>query len=98
MTLYSPKTNESVQLFIKHDKTYVIQINFFDSIKTLKELVTNKVGIPSELFNLIYGWHYLKDDNNISDYHISKDSMIYLNVKIKPNMTNTNNILFKIKY
>ena len=52
-------TNNSFNLFIKHDKTYVLQITKNIKIIELRKLISDKIKIPTDIFYLVFGGRIL---------------------------------------
>ena len=86
-------TNNSFNLFIKHDKTYVLQITKNIKLLELRKLIRDKIKIPTDIFYLVFGGKILDtmkllllnptidQINNCKDSllpYIGTDSTIYL--------------------
>jgi len=61
-----------MQLFLNttNNKTLIININYFDKIKDIKQIIKDKEGIPIEKQYLIFSGITLQDENLLSDYNI----------------------------
>ena len=60
------------------DITVIVQCDRRDSILRIKEKICDKTGIPSSQQHLSLDGEYLKDDRTAGDYHIEKESTLYL--------------------
>lgn len=53
-----------------------------ETIKSVKEKLKDKDGVPVNEQRLIYGGHQLEDSKTLSDYSILRDSTIHLVLKL----------------
>ena len=69
-----------MKVFVKlpSDITVIVQCDKRDSVLRIKEKICDKTGIPSSQQRLVLDGEYLKDDRTAGDYHIEKESTLYL--------------------
>ena len=69
-----------VKVFVKlpSDITVIVQCDRRDSILRIKEKICDKTGIPSSQQHLSLDGEYLQNDHTAGDYHIEKESTLYL--------------------
>jgi hypothetical protein len=68
-----------IQLFIKNDRTVLIDIEREESIKKLYDMVSNKIEIPKRYYRLNYQGKTIRSKhnyNNISDYNITNNATL----------------------
>ncbi len=74
-----------MQIFIKHNRTYTLEVEKETTIDELKQKIKDKLGlIPKSYFMVCSG--KLIGSGNISDYKIEKDSTIYINLRLNYKM------------
>lgn len=80
--------NEKINVFVKFNRTTMYQLNNTTTIKELKDMITDKEGIPSELYYLMCGTRILTE-GSLNDNNIGNETTIYLILRIggKPNKT-----------
>ena len=74
-----------IQIFVNviHvKKTITLEVEPDHSIKTVKSLIQNKQGIPSDQQCLMFAGIELEDSGTLNDYRISKESTLDLILKI----------------
>lgn len=73
-----------MQIFVKTltGKTMTLDVNAADTIENLKAMIEDRDGIPSELQRLVYAGKELQDGSILSDYKITKDSNIFLILRL----------------
>ena len=69
-----------MQLIVKYNKSYVIEVEHNISTKELKEIISDYLYIPSKNFYLTYG-SKIMDKNYISNYNLTENSTIWLHVR-----------------
>lgn len=58
-------------------KTFVInELESYDTIRSLKLIVSNKFNIPYNVFYLIYSGKMLVDEKTLSDYNLQSECCI----------------------
>jgi len=67
-----------MQIFVRvlTGRTLVLKVDAEDSIDAVKHMIRSKTGIPGQLFYLTYAGKSLMDSRLVSDYNLSKDSML----------------------
>ena len=80
----------NMQIFFKNLEgiCYVLEVTGEDTIENVKALVGGKTGDKPCDFDLIYAGKWLKGDNTLSDYNISKESTLHM----KPKMGHKNSV------
>jgi len=78
-----------MQIFVKNldGKTITINIKPTDTIKQLKSKVQEKVGVPADAQRLIFSGKQLEDGRLVSDYHIQKESTLFLVLRLRGGKT-----------
>lgn len=64
-------------------KTITLEVESSDTIKSVKEKIQEKEGVPTENQRLIFDRHKLDDVKTLSDYGINAESTLLLSVKIR---------------
>ena len=74
------RTKFGRQIFIRTltGKTVSLDVKKEDTIELIKYKIHKKEGIPQVLQKLIFAGKLLEDEKTINDYHIYKESVIYL--------------------
>ena len=71
-----------MQIFIKIEKTLTLDCESSDSVKTIKQMILEKAGIPLEKQRLICNSIQLNDDNmTLEDCNINPHQTIHLLVR-----------------
>ena len=71
-------SNATMQIFIKHDKTYTITCNQVDTIAQIKERFYQKVSLYNISTKLTYGGKVLDNDRTLASYNIHKLSTLFV--------------------
>ena len=73
-----------MQIFIKtqRGKTIVLEAEGEESIKSIKEKIKEREGIPEDFQYLIFGRKTLQNEKTLKDYGINDQSTIQQNLKI----------------
>ena len=66
-------TNKKIEIFV----------NSNDKVKTIKDKIQEKEGIPPDQQALVFGGNRLGDDNFISDYNITDNSKVHLVLRLR---------------
>lgn len=77
--------SEDFQIFVKTltNKNFVITVNANDDVRTIKERILEKEGIPPDQQRLIFAGKQIEDGNKISDYSIGKDATVHLVLRLR---------------
>ena len=72
-----------IQIFIQTltGKKIELKVASYDTIKTVKDLIFTKEGIPPEYQRFIFGGRQLEDNNTLARYNIKNQSTIHLVLK-----------------
>lgn len=71
-----------MQIFIKANKTMILDIDENMNISHILYRLEDQINIPYNKMYLVYCGKVLKQNKNISDYHIKEHGTIYLNFRI----------------
>jgi len=73
-----------MQIFFKNlgGKCYVLEVDANSTIEQVLALVGEITGDKPCDFDLIYAGKWLKGDNTLSDYNITKESTLHMNPKM----------------
>eukprot|EP00761_Pharyngomonas_kirbyi_P012375 gb/GECH01012402.1/.p1 GENE.gb/GECH01012402.1/~~gb/GECH01012402.1/.p1 ORF type:complete len:771 (+),score=201.68 gb/GECH01012402.1/:1-2313(+) len=77
-----------MQLFVNTPltRTLSFQAEPFTTIEEIKKKTQEREGIPIECQRLVYATKQLNDQNTLADYNISKDSTLFLLLRLKGGM------------
>lgn len=75
----------SFQLFVKSisGQTRTVEVQGTDTIRSIKQKISEKEGISAEQQRLIFAGKNLEDDKQIQDYNLGKDSTIHLVLRVQ---------------
>ncbi|KAK9818391.1 hypothetical protein WJX72_011860 [[Myrmecia] bisecta] len=75
-----PAETGPMQIFVKTlvGKTLTLEVHDSDTIDMLKSRITDREGIPPELFRLIHSGRQLEDGRTLADYGISRESTVHV--------------------
>ena len=79
------RLRDGIQIFVNVipvKKTITLEVEPDHSIKTVKSVIQNKQGIPSDQQCLMFAGIELEDSGTLNDYRISKESILDLILKI----------------
>ena len=88
---YNIQHNSTLHLLLRADvisvKTltgmvFVFKVEASDTIATIKSMIQNKEGIPSDLQRLIFDRRELEDDHTVSYYNINSGSTVHLVLRL----------------
>ena len=80
-----------MQIFIKNDRTIVVDIDQDASTDDLREIILMKFGYPSNTYYMTYSGKII-GKGKISEYRITKDSTVFVSLRLNYN-TNPENLL-----
>lgn len=78
-------TPTSMQIFIKTltGKTITLDVDRSTSVAAVKDMITQKEGIPADQQRLVFGGKQLDDSLVISDYNIESESTVHLVLRLR---------------
>lgn len=76
-----------MQIFIKHDKLFVVTVEKSASVGDLKEKIFDRTGIPVDQQSLQGYYKYLEDDKKLYDYNIQNEQTLTLTYNPRGSIT-----------
>lgn len=77
-----------MQIFVRTltGKTITVDVEHTENLRTLKERILAKEGIPIDQQRLIFAGKSLEDEKTIADYNIRKESTVHLVLRLRGGM------------
>lgn len=75
----------SFQIFVKSitGQTRTIEVQNTDTVRSIKEKISEKEGVSADQQRLIFAGKNLEDDKQVQDYNLGKDSTIHLVLRVQ---------------
>jgi hypothetical protein len=74
-----------MQIFVKNKKTYTFNVDYSDTIKSIQEKIYDREGLPERFYYLTCNGKILDSERILSDYNITEQSTIFVNLKLAGN-------------
>ena len=75
--------DNSIQIFIAHEKTLALQVKPNATILELKEKLNEILAIPLASQRILFNGRQLDNEKSLIDYHIVKNSTLHLLLRVK---------------
>ncbi len=69
-------------------KTETFYVEYYTTIRELKDMYMDKSGIPHDQVRLIFAGRHLEDKRTLSDYNIQADSTLHSVLLLRGNIQN----------
>lgn len=73
-----------MQIFVKFQRTVVYNVDPSDPIQVIRVKLLDKEGLPERAYWLTCNGHILDPKRTFSDHNITKDSTIFVNLRMHP--------------
>jgi hypothetical protein len=71
-----------MQIFIRHDKTLTLDVEQDSDVQIIRDKIFDKLGFTKEDYYMVCAGKLI-GKGKISDYHIVKDSVIHVNLRLR---------------